>query len=202
MQYDVYDTRSEFFRYWVAPFYLMILNGNYAKTDQPSAQSPFVLEIRQRLAEMSSGTALTLLQGHWRYAIVGSWFAGLKSYVELQPHIGELLLASKTCYAGQSHAFALACFENDESVNYLKQYLRCYLAKPDCSYDQHWAIAALMWIDHQQETNHTDEFTKPNGLWSHWVASQTEGRQGNLPNMKSKFWQIMEFCKVNFSSSR
>ena len=64
-----------------------------------------------------------------------------------QPLIGENLVESKVCFAGAFYCFALARFNSEASVNYLKQYLDIWLERPEGWYDQQHTLSALLWLD-------------------------------------------------------
>lgn len=186
---------------WVSPFYLRILNGNYAfKIEVSEEREQFNLDVRRALDKITPTIAGKLIGGHWREAITGSWFAGLKRYTELRDQIGELLLASKTCFAGQSHAFAMACFADDASVKFLTRYLDTYLRRLDCFYDQNWAMPAMLWVDHINSTDHASEYLKPGGLWGHFTADKVtpEYDAWTIDSCKRNFWRTMEYCRDNF----
>lgn len=193
--------QTPFIQRWVSPFYLKILHGNYAArrvTDESREQ--FNSEARSALKAITPDIAATLIGGYWREAITGSWFAGLKRFEECREPIGELLLASKTCYAGQSHAFAMACFADDVSAQYLTRYLDTYLRRKECYYDQNWAMPALMWIDHVRATNHADVFLAPDGLWSYFTADKIsdDNDAWTIESCKSEFWTTMQYCLEHF----
>ncbi len=189
---------------WVSPFYLRILHGNYAtRIVVGDERLLFNSDVQHALDTITPKIARKLIGGHWREAITGSWFAGLKDYTELREQIGELLLASKTCYAGQSHAFAMACFADDASVSYLTNYLDIYLRRLDCWYDQDWAMPALLWIDHINSTNHSSEYLAPNGLWEHFTTDKVtaDNDAWTIDSCKRQFWRTMGYCREHFMQS-
>ena len=193
--------QTPFIKRWVSPFYLRILHGNYAsRIVVGDEREQFNTDVQSALASITPEIASTLIRGHWREAITGSWFAGLKRFDECHKQIGDLFLESKTCYAGQSHAFAMACYANDESVEYLTRYLNTYLRRPDCYYDQNWAMPALMWIDQIQSTNLSDDFLAPDGLWHHFTADKisVDNDAWAIETCKSQFWDTMQYCRENF----
>lgn len=192
---------TPFLKRWVSPFYLRILHGNYASSivvDDEREQ--FNTDVRNALTKITPKIASKLIDGHWREAMTGSWFAGLKRFPECRSQIGDLLLASETCYAGQSHAFAMACYADQASADFLVKYLNVYLRKLDCYYDQGWAMPALMWIDNQQGTNHADRFTMSGGLWDHFTADKIsdDNDAWTIERCKSDFWCAMEYCRQHF----
>jgi hypothetical protein len=176
---------------------MQILHGNYVSELQSRGErSEFKVNVDEALSEITPEVCHQLISGGWRESITGSWFAGLKQFRECQSAIGELLLASKFCFAGQSHAFAMACFATEHSAEYLRRYLQKFLRKPECHYDQGWAMAALMWIDNQRSTEFAEEFLLPGGLWDEF-AGQTGGA---LDEYKSDFWKVMECCNRHFGA--
>ncbi|WP_417387309.1 DUF6000 family protein [Gimesia sp.] len=183
---------------WVSPFYLAILHGNYVSDILTvDERNQFNQRVSEVLPEMTPQIASSLISGHWREAITGSWFAGVKKYTECQSQITKRLLASETCYAGQSHVFALACFANDASVSALKQYLDRYLRQLDCYYDQNWAMPALMWIDEMNGTDHASEYLKANGLWERFIKEKNS-EAWCIQTCQKHFWNLMNYCKSQF----
>lgn len=193
--------QTPFIKRWVSPFYLRILHGNYAShVVVGDEREEFNAQVHAALATITPKIASKLIRGYWREAITGSWFAGLKTYRDCHEQIGQLLLQSKTCYAGQSHAFAMACYADDASVDYLKRYLNTYLRQIDCYYDQNWAMPALMWIDHIRSTNYAAEFLVPNGLWNHFTADKIsdDNDAWTIENCRAHFWATMQYCREHF----
>ena len=179
---------------WVSPFYMRILHGHYHRGENPA----FDVAVRESLPVITPEIVDQLLAGSWREAMTGSWFAGLRGFEECQPRIAELLLASYFCYAGQGHAFAMACFANDDAVRALTRYLETYLPKLDLYYDQAWAMPALMWIDQQHESDHAAPFLEPGGLWEAWSTARPKIVE--LESRRAHFWACMEYCRANFVS--
>ena len=188
-------------RKWVNPFYMQILHGNYSSPRlDDKKRKQFCQDVERALEKITPQLASKLIAGHWRESITGSWFAGLKGFPECQEQIGDLLLASKTCFAGQSHAFAMACYADDVAVGYLVEYLNVYLRKIDCYYDQGWAMPALMWIDQQRDTQHAAPFLQPGGLWDAFVADKIseDCTAWTLESCQEQFWSHMKFCRTHF----
>ena len=191
-----------FTKKWVSPYYLSVLHGNYA-TDilTDLEREKFNAKVRNALGKITPQIASKLIGGHWREAITGSWFAGLKRFDECRDSIGKLLLESKTCYAGQSHVFAMACFADEASVEILGKYLDEYLNRLDCYYDQNWAMPALMWIDQTCSTSHAEPYLTANGPWDRFVADKItdENKAWTIDTCKLNFWRTMNYCLENFS---
>ena len=145
----------------------------------------------QQLPKVTPLIVRQLLAGHWRESITGSWFAGVADLRDVRGEIGELLLASKTCFAGQAHAFALACFADEPSAALLVKYLDAFLPKLDCNYDQHWAMPALLWVDASLGTSHATPFLETGGLWETFAAGR--GSNFDLGLRRDHFWRCMRF---------
>ena len=187
-------------RRWVTPFYLAILHGNYAtRILREAERERFNSAVTATLPTMTPAIAAQLISGHWREAITGSWFAGLQRYEECQHQIGERLLASETCYAGQSHAFAMACFRNQASVDYLTAYLDTYLGRLDCDYDQDWAMGALMWIDQTMNERHSERFLEPNGPWDRFTADRLrDSDHWRSQDCFESIRDLIQYCRTHF----
>ncbi|MBB2747180.1 UNVERIFIED_ORG: hypothetical protein FHR35_007059 [Microbispora rosea subsp. rosea] len=80
--------------------------------------------------------------------------------VHFRQTLGELLINSEVCYAGQGYCFALANFGRSHDA----EILISYLPRTECYYDQHWAIGALLHLDDRLGTHHADRFLTT-GLW-------------------------------------
>jgi hypothetical protein len=194
---------DHFLATWVNPFYLQILHGNYRHSYNVEEQLRFNQQVKAVLPDFSTEIATDLLSRYWREQITGSWFCGIKGYTHLGPVIGELLLTSNTCYAGQGHCFALACFANENSAAYLVRYLTTYLAQKDLYYDQHWAMPALMWLDTQLGTGYAAPFLTTGGLWDQFVADKLKlSAVWELDACKQNFWEVMEYCQVHFATAK
>jgi hypothetical protein len=170
---------------WVIPFY----HQEPADWDVDTT--------RAALAEVDASIVKQLLSTrNWRPRQVGGWFVGLKRWEEFGETIGELLLPSELCFAGQGYCFALACLANDVSVRYLVAYLDRYLRQPELYYDQHWAMPALMWVDEQLGTNHSAAFLEPGGLWETFIIGKNFA--WDLEPNRQEFWERMHYCRDNF----
>ncbi len=182
------------------PYYLKILHGNYVRLEGNKLNS-FVSSVWQAIAFIDEAMVNQLLRGSWRELLTGSWFAGLLDWSQYTETLGELLIESPTCYAGQGYCFALACFANELSVNYLISYLDKYLPKIDCEYDQDWAMPSLMWIDNLKGTNYSQHYLVPGGLWERFTANKLNIESFNrwdLERQKQHFGAMMNFCEKWF----
>ena len=190
-----------FIKRWVLPFYLKILHGNFAShIVSGDERERFNMDVRSAMDSITPKIATRLIRGHWRESITGSWFAGLKRFTECQDQIGDLLLASRACYAGQSHAFAMACFADDTSVHYLTRYLDVYLRRLDCYYDQGWAMPSLIWIDQTNSTHHSTPYLRPGGLWDQFTADKVtpDNHAWTINSCTDRFWRTMTYCREHF----
>ncbi|HEX8326029.1 MAG TPA: DUF6000 family protein [Hymenobacter sp.] len=130
---------------------------------------------------------------------------GLKGWHQFGPAIGERLVASKTCFAGEGHSFALACFASDAAAAHLTHYLEKYLPRPDLQYDQEWAMPALLWIDEQRNTTHARPFMAAGGLWERYGSTREQhaAKHGyTSPTSKCipRFRAAMAYCHTHFQA--
>ena len=185
---------------WVAPFYLSILHGNYATSIlSDEDRMKFDHSVQEALDRITPEIASNLIAGYWRESITGSWFAGLKRFKPCRDLIGKRLLASEACYAGQSHAFAMACFADPESTTFLERYLDEYLRRIDCYYDQGWAMPALMWIDELNGSDRSHRFLVKDGLWDTFTSDKVQVTDAwTLAVCKKGFWRSMNYCRDHF----
>ena len=172
--------------------YLKLLNGNFV-TFKDRDLSEFVNSVRKALDEIEPNQVERLLRIAWREQLTAAWFAGLKNWPQFTNRIGDLLIQSLTCYAGQGYCFALACFANADSINYLTRYLDEYLPQPDKDYDQPWAMAALIWIDIVNGGDHSGKYLGPNGLWEHFIAGTVTNGAWSLEQHNRHFENMMSF---------
>jgi hypothetical protein len=192
---------DEFINQWVAPYYLKILHGNYCYLLKDDEQTFFNRSVKNGLASINYEVVNQLLSGGWREQITGSWFCGLKNWSQFADIIGTNLVESKMTYAGQGHSFALACFVDDKSVKYLTKYLDTYLPQINLVYDQAWVMTALMWVDEQNDTNHSARYLASGGLWEKYVADK-KSDAWRLNCRKEKFWKLMHYCQDNFAKPK
>ena len=189
---------DEFISQWVQPFYLRILHGNYCRLSGVE-KSSFDDKVKNGLELINSDIVSQLLLSFgWREQITGSWFCGLKGWSQFADIIGTKLVESKVTYAGQGHSFAMACFANENSVKYLTQYLNFYLPKNDLIYDQAWVMPALMWVDEQNNTNHSSQYLISGGLWDNYIADKNS-EHWRLDNKKESFGEVMNYCRENYA---
>jgi hypothetical protein len=112
---------------------------------------------------------------YWRDTITASWLCGIGRFSQHFNEIEKLLIPSQTYYAGQLHCFALARFDNADSVRVLKTYLDTYLPIGDREYDQEWAIGALRWLDGKHGTDYADVYLKNLDTWKVIIMNREYG---------------------------
>ncbi|MFF8772095.1 DUF6000 family protein [Kitasatospora sp. NPDC015120] len=151
--------------------YLHLLHGNFARDDE-SERAPFLQSMRAAAREITDEELEILLESEWRSRLTASWLIGFDRRDHFRDILGDLLLASQLCFAGQGYCFALARFGTDEDAQHLTVYLDRYLQRPDCHYDQDWAISALLHVDSLTGSNHAALFLAPGGLWDQWNEPQ------------------------------
>ena len=188
---------------WVQPFYQLILNGNYAfgSVDRERLAS-FNQDVTQMLGEIRPDIVRELIQAHWREALTGSWFAGICRYEDCQEEIGNRLLVGGADYSGQGYTFALACFANEESASYLREFLRGSLGHDSSYHNQGWAMSALMWVDSRNSTHHADEFLGGNKTWQKFIDSRWSEKNNVsvLENCRDLLRNCMAYCESHFRS--
>ncbi|XCM33475.1 DUF6000 family protein [Streptomyces parvus] len=165
--------------------YLRLLHGNFARDDE-SERTPFLQSMRDAAREITDEELEILLQSEWRSRLTASWLIGFDRRDHFRDILGDLLLDSQLCFAGQGYCFALASFGTDEDTQHLTVYLDRYLRRPDCQYDQHWAISALLHIDSRTGSENAARLLAPGGLWHQWNEAQYR------PSPPSRF--IDELC--------
>ena len=151
----------DFIDKWVNPFY-----QNLFTNEAESLRKAFQ-EINNRLTPI----IIKKLLGdfNWRTRIVGGYFSAIKEYQEFEDDIGKLLLKSELCYAGSGYCLALAAFETEKSIDYLKKYLNYYLDRKDLYFEQGDAMAALNWIDKKLNGNEMENFTEK---WNDFISDK------------------------------
>ena len=149
----------EFREKWVVPFYRASLFGG--ADDFADALYPVADEITPTLL-----TSL-LSDFNWRPRISAAYFAAILIESSVEDHIGNLLLRSDVCFAGNGYCLALARFNTPKSVEYLSRYLTYYLSKPNLHFNQGEAFGALAYLDRANGTSHLDAFAEQ---WDTFVA--------------------------------
>ena len=186
--------------HFVRTHYMKLLHGNFLTLEEREL-SEFVNSARKALDEIKPDQVERLLRIAWREQLTAAWFAGFKNWSQFTDRIGDLLIQSLTCYAGQGYCFALACFANADSINYLIRYLDEYLPQLDKDYDQPWAMAALIWIDRVTGGDHSSKYLGLNGLWENFIADKATNGAWGLQQHNLHFENIMSFRNKWFVDS-
>lgn len=134
-------------REFVQPFYLEFLHGNFLSLTPPE-QAVFVGRVKRAMAKVENRDLEMMFNcGGWREMLAAGWFVGLLRLEDFVDRVGDLLVKSPTCYAGQSFCFAMVRYASVPASKYLRTYLDTYLPVGDREYDQLWAIGTLSWVD-------------------------------------------------------
>jgi hypothetical protein len=144
----------------------------------------FIQEVDENLV------ALLLGDFNWRTRSVGAFLAAMKGYTGFQTIIGNHLLKSEVCYAGETYCYVLAFFNNALSVDYLNRYLGYYLTQHQLPYDQTEAMAALIYLDKINNTNEVEKHV------NQWNAYTLGGHSYVLKESNDQFEKNMECLKA------
>ena len=151
---------------FVTPFYLEMLHGNILR--RPAAeQSTFVRELHAAAERLDEETAARFLElPEWRGRMAVSWMIGIRGWNVFVPQIGDLMRRSELVYAGQGFAVGLGLVYSDEAAKQLHGYLDRWLPEVGCFYDQHWAMSALLEVDHRQGSSHAERHREQWDVWA------------------------------------
>ncbi|MCX5097206.1 DUF6000 family protein [Streptomyces sp. NBC_00365] len=172
--------------------YLHLLHANFAR-DEESERTPFLRSLSAAAQEITDEELEILLESEWRSRLTAAWLIGFDRREHFRDILGDLLLAGQFCFSGQGYRFALARFGTDEDALHLTAYLDRYLQRPDCQYDQHWAISALLHVDSRTGSEHAARILVSGGLWDQWNEAQFR------PSTPSRF--IDELCAIAIDST-
>ncbi|QFZ71880.1 hypothetical protein GFH48_00010 [Streptomyces fagopyri] len=153
--------------------YLDLLHGNFRRLPAEE-RTRFLQALGLDSRSVTDAELEFMLQPNWRSRITAAWMIGLDRREQFREPIGELLLASELTYAGQGYCIALALLGTPADAALLSAYLDRYLRRPECRYDQEWALGALLHLDHALDTEHAAGFLKPEGLWDRWVNDRNQ----------------------------
>jgi hypothetical protein len=158
---------------WVRPFYLCGLSN---------ASDETILSFASASNKMNAEIVSTLLgEFNWRPRLVGSLFAAINDYTEMDDIIGRHLVKSEVCYVGKGYCLALATFSTERSKAYLTDYLEYYLQQKDLWFDQADAFCALEYIDKGAALNFIEK-------WDNFVSNKPNW---NLDNTRRRFLKEM-----------
>ncbi|WP_405387215.1 DUF6000 family protein [Streptomyces sp. NBC_01102] len=148
--------------------YLDLLHGNFVRLPAEE-RTQFLQNLGLDSRSVTDAELTFMLQPNWRSRITAAWMIGLDRREQFRERIGDLLLASELTYAGQGCCIALALLGTTEDAALLTTYLDRYLRRPECRYDQEWALGALLHLDGALGATHAAGFLEPDGLWSQWA---------------------------------
>lgn len=151
--------------------YLSLLHGNFRRLPAEE-RTQFLQALGLDSRSVTDAELAYMLQPNWRTRITAAWMIGVDRREQFRERIGDLLLASKLTYAGQGYCIALALLGTTEDAALLTAYLDHYLRRPECRYDQQWAMGALLHLDEALGTTHAAGFLEPDGLWSRWATDR------------------------------
>ena len=171
--------------------YLDLLHGNFVTMGE-TERTPFLQQLARSARQVSDRELATLLSGDWRPRLTASWLIGLSRREQFRGQIGEMLLASEMCYAGQGYCFALARFATTADAELLAAYLDVYLPQPDKDYDQDWALGALLHLDEQQGANRAARYLTDDGPGHRW--SKTDGTTVRLRERIDRLCTAADEC--------
>ncbi|WP_372348270.1 DUF6000 family protein [Streptomyces sp. KL116D] len=133
----------------------------------------FARELARAADDIAPRELGLLLDCGWRERRTAAWLIAITGRDNFRARLGELLLASEVCCAGNSYCMALAAFGTTDDADLLTAYLDRYLARPDLDYDQAAALAALLHIDEAHGTDRAARFLVPGGPWQGWIEGQS-----------------------------
>lgn len=165
---------SELVRSWTDPYYMELSFPWEAKFGREDGKRVELPSIQERLVcDYASITpdvvAQMLAQRDWRPRRTAAIFAALKHMVEFEEQIGRLLLKSEVCAAAVGYCVALAAFQTETGLQFLKRYLDYYLGEPRLWFDQRSVMGTLLYFDDIFSTTHAEEYSEP---WRHFLMSQ------------------------------
>ncbi|RYG70793.1 hypothetical protein EON80_06865 [bacterium] len=176
LPYPIAEMSQEMRRRWVIPFYLKSLR-TLAKEG-----GAFEEACREATPEL---VRTLLAEFNWRGRQVATRFVAVRRFTELQPDISLLFLRSDVCYVGADYTLTLAVLGNEAAAQTLVTYLNYYLRQPDLYFDQHYALAALLYFDEQHGTRHAAPVMP---LWEAFIADKPHW---NLQTYTSAFGKMV-----------
>jgi len=173
--------------------YLNLLHGNFMRMMEEKERVTFGHALATDARQITDGQLKQLLAYPWRAQLTGAWLAGVALRDSHRDRIGELLLASRTSFAGQGFCFALARFGTRQDTQLLVDYLDRYLPRLDQFYDQHWAMGALLHLDARLGTDHANRFLDDSGAWRRW-ADATALRHADPDEQRRRIDELCSFA--------
>lgn len=167
--------------------YLKLLHGNFARKEE-NERGSFLRALAEAAREVTDDELEVLLASEWRARLTAAWLIGTDRRAHFRDLLADLLLASQTGFSGQGYCFALARFGTGEDARYLAGYLDRWLRRPECEYDQPWALSALLHLDSRTGSRYAARFLGPGGLWEQWSGRHP---QPVLPDRR-----VTELCAL------
>lgn len=165
--------------------YLKLLHGNFTALPDPE-RTAFRHALIDDAEHITDQDLSTLLDSEWRSRITAAWLIAADRRHSFRERVGDLLLASELTYSGQGYCIALARLGTTTDAEILTAYLDHYLRRPDCRYDQPWALGALMHLDQQLGCSYAADLIAPNGLWDSWA--------GDMPGPQDQRRRTADLC--------
>ncbi|WP_437980450.1 DUF6000 family protein [Sorangium sp. So ce117] len=147
-----------------SPLCLRLLHANFLD-EPPEQRHAFAQQFLDAATSLPDRELGYWLNGSWREQLTAAWIIAARRLAAFRGVIGERLLASATCYAGQGFAVATARYEDHPASDALALYLQSYLPVGDREYDQEWAVGSLAWLDARLAANRAAPFLKAPELW-------------------------------------
>ncbi|MFH8569302.1 DUF6000 family protein [Streptomyces sp. NPDC017993] len=188
------ELRELVHRYVVTDRRYLRLGGSLLRLEGRE-RTRFAQELAEAAEEITPRELGILLDGGWRERKVAAWLIAVAGRTTFRDRLGQLLLASEVCYAGEAYCIALAAFGTAEDAVPLIDYLDRYLARPYLHYDQPFAIGALLHLDATRATGNATRFLTPHGPWARWNA-------GRDIDPRSFQRIVGSFCEFAAESSR
>jgi Family of unknown function (DUF6000) len=150
--------------------YIQLLGGNFMRMGEPE-RAVFLHDLLNAAHEITDKELGVLLESEWRSRLTAAWLIGVDRREHFRDQLAELLLASELVFSGEGYCVALARFGTGKDAGILAAYLDRYLARPECVYNQDWALGALLHIDRTHGTDHAEMYLAPGGPWEQWTRA-------------------------------
>ncbi|WP_437740122.1 DUF6000 family protein [Sorangium sp. So ce1504] len=147
-----------------SPLYLLLLHANFLD-ESPERRHAFAQQFLDAATSLPERELGYWLNGSWREQLTAAWIIAARRLPAFRGVIGERLLASATCYAGQGFSVATARYQDLPASDALTLYLQSYLPVGDREYDQEWAVGSLVWLDARLAAHRAAPFLKAPELW-------------------------------------
>ncbi|MFJ9605953.1 DUF6000 family protein [Kitasatospora sp. NPDC101176] len=199
--FDDPETRDFLKRYAVPGRWQLRLGPSLFRRDD-AERDRTAQQLARAAGEVTPRVLDVLLEGGWRDRKVATWLIVVSGRTEYRERIGELLLASEGPYVGASYCAALAVFATEADAALLVAYLERYLRRPDLSYDQLFAMVALLHLDGESGRDDALRFLAPGGLWEQWCAARAAERGTRTPDPQACLPAVEQLCAFARSTAR